>query len=135
MANPGPVWLLLFGLLLPATASEAPVGAATQCDTPPPPQLRIGCGEAPSAELCAERGCCWDAAPPPPPSPSPSPGPPPGCLGGQLRTPAAGVHTLSWAQHVAFANPAGYEVQLEIYASCTAARKAARDRAAATCST
>ena len=98
--------------------------ASPQCSTPVPPLLRVGCGgqdKVDTADLCAARGCCWTAATTAAAataatttSSSSSSSSAPGCLSGSLNTPKAGVHNASWTQHVAFANPAGYKVQIEV---------------------
>jgi hypothetical protein len=102
----------------PCTATGPPHTPQQQQCAAVPLELRIGCGKPPhdTAELCAQRGCCWDPSSPvsSPPVVLQAP-PPPGCLGGSLSTPAAGVHVLSWSKHVAFANPSGiHDVEVHI---------------------
>ena len=83
-----------------------------------PQALRIGCGKSsdPSVpltpDLCAARGCCWDANAVTTVVPDPIQD---GCRTGTLSTPAKGVQGVGvWTQHVAFSNPAGWSVQVEI---------------------
>ena len=110
-----------------AAAVAAPSAAATsspQCSAVFPPELRIACGGAApgskhgkglkdTPELCAARGCCW-APSTTEAQTTAAPAPAPGCLSGSLNTPSSGVKTETWTQHVAFSNPAGFRVQVEI---------------------
>ena len=95
-------------ILVPTVA----IPNASQCSAVQP-SLRIACGKSSdrsvplTSELCAARGCCWDS--------NTVPQVQDGCRTGTLSTPAKGVQGVGiWTQHVPFANPAGWSVQVEI---------------------